>query len=68
MALGLGLLGLAPSAFWAMTPKELEAAMRGRVGVPHVTEPLSRAELAGLMDQFPDRKPALLWCRAGDRS
>jgi uncharacterized phage protein (TIGR02216 family) len=32
MAMGLGLLGLAPGAFWAMTPVELDAAIRGRFG------------------------------------
>ena len=32
MAAGFGLLGLAPAAFWAMTPRELAAALRGRFG------------------------------------
>jgi uncharacterized phage protein (TIGR02216 family) len=32
MAAGLGVLGLAPAAFWSMTPRELTAALRGRLG------------------------------------
>ncbi len=32
MAVGFGVLGLAPQVFWAMTPKELEAALRGPLG------------------------------------
>lgn len=54
MAMGLGVLGLAPAAFWAMTPKELEAAVRGRMGRA-VEAPLSRASLETMMTQFPDR-------------
>jgi uncharacterized phage protein (TIGR02216 family) len=53
MAVGLGLLGLAPGAFWAMTPKELEAAIRGRLG-PRADTPPSQAELAAMMTRFPD--------------
>ena len=34
MAVGLGVLGLPPAVFWAMSPKELEAALRGRTGAP----------------------------------
>ena len=30
MAAGLGTLRLPPAVFWAMTPKELAAALRGR--------------------------------------
>ena len=54
MAAGLGILGLAPRDFWAMTPRELDAALRGRLG--HAGEPQlpSRADLANLMRQFPD--------------
>ena len=32
MAIGLGVLGFAPAVFWALTPKELDAALRGRFG------------------------------------
>ena len=40
MAMGLGVLGLAPGAFWAMTPTELEAAIRGRFGQVGCEAPL----------------------------
>ena len=32
MAAGLGLLRLRPADFWSMTPRELEAALRGLLG------------------------------------
>ena len=32
MAMGLGVLRLAPTAFWAMTPRELQAACEGLFG------------------------------------
>lgn len=54
MAAGLGLLGLAPATFWGMTPCELEAALRGRLGLQAEAAPLSRAELTRLMHLFPD--------------
>lgn len=55
MAAGFGLLGLSPHAFWAMTMKELEAAVRGRLG-PHTHHgALSRADLADLQRRFPDK-------------
>jgi uncharacterized phage protein (TIGR02216 family) len=53
MAAGLGTLRLAPGVFWAMTPRELEAALRGAFGIAHVAVP-SRADLAALMEAFPD--------------
>jgi uncharacterized phage protein (TIGR02216 family) len=53
MAMGLGLLGLAPAAFWAMTPRELAAAIRGRLG-PRTEAAPSRADLAAMMTRFPD--------------
>jgi len=55
MALGLGVLGLAPRDFWAMTPRELDAVLRGRLGDGARGPSLSRHELASLMQQFPDR-------------
>jgi uncharacterized phage protein (TIGR02216 family) len=54
MAAGLGLLRLPPAAFWAMTPRELTAALRGAVGVSAATPPLSQDGLAALMARFPD--------------
>lgn len=54
MTVGLGLLRLAPSAFWAMTPREMAAAM----GTPRTRPGIApgRARLAELMTVFPDRK------------
>lgn len=49
MALGLGRLRLSPQAFWAATPREIAAAMP-RAGVT----PPSRADIAALMQRFPD--------------
>jgi uncharacterized phage protein (TIGR02216 family) len=55
MAAGLGLLRLRPADFWAMTPRELEAALRGLLGPAHPHEPLPRTALAQLMTRYPDR-------------
>lgn len=55
MAAGLGLLGLSPQEFWGMTPKELEAALRGRLGPSVFDMPISRGELSRLMTAFPDQ-------------
>ncbi len=63
MALGLGVLGIAPSVFWSMTPKELEAAMRGRLGTSGSATPPTRSELAGLMERFPDDAEAAVQSR-----
>jgi uncharacterized phage protein (TIGR02216 family) len=52
MELGLGRLGRSPQEFWAMTPKELEAAVAGAIGLGPV--PLSREELDRLISRFPD--------------
>ena len=53
MAVGFGALGLSPDTFWSMTPKELEAALRGKFG--GVSEgPPRRADVASLMRRFPD--------------
>ena len=56
MAVGLGVLGLAPAVIWAMSPKELEAALRGRTGVAIGEAPPSRAAFAALADRFPDQR------------
>jgi uncharacterized phage protein (TIGR02216 family) len=54
MRAGLGLLQLAPAEFWAMTPRELDAALHGRLG--RLTEPaaLSRSEFEALSENYPD--------------
>lgn len=54
MALGLGLLGLPPAHFWSLTPKELEAAIAGRLGRPSRSAALTSSGLAALMHRFPD--------------
>ncbi len=48
---GLGVLRLSPSAFWAMTPRELALAIRAVTGV---AAPMRRSELDDLMTRFPD--------------
>lgn len=52
MAVGLGVLGLNPRDFWAMTPKEIAAAF-GALAPAAMLAP-SRADLDRLMAQFPD--------------
>ncbi|HET6322442.1 MAG TPA: phage tail assembly chaperone [Hyphomicrobium sp.] len=54
MAAGFGLLGLSPTTFWAMTPRELAAGLRGRFG-PTPAGPPSRAELSALLRRYPDK-------------
>jgi uncharacterized phage protein (TIGR02216 family) len=56
MEAGLGTLRLPPPVFWTMTPRELEAALRGAFGAPHGLDPMSRADLAALMAMYPDQK------------
>jgi uncharacterized phage protein (TIGR02216 family) len=52
IGVGVGRLGLAPDAFWAMSPVELRAALGGfRSGA----EPLGRDALEALMAAHPDR-------------
>lgn len=58
MEIGLGLLGLPPLVFWALTPKELDAALRGKFGAGLKPEALSRGDLVALMQQFPDSPDA----------
>jgi uncharacterized phage protein (TIGR02216 family) len=54
MEAGLGSLRLPPQMFWAMTPRELDAALRGAFGPPRQAGAMSRAELSALMDFYPD--------------
>ena len=54
MAIGLGVLGLTPQVFWALTPKEFDAALRGRFGNSVTAGALSRRGLSELMQQYPD--------------
>jgi uncharacterized phage protein (TIGR02216 family) len=54
MTAGLGVLALAPRVFWAMTPKELDAALRGRLGLTGESEPPTAQDFASLIHRFPD--------------
>jgi uncharacterized phage protein (TIGR02216 family) len=54
MAIGFGLLGLEPRAFWSLTLAELDAAVRGRFGAVRAERPPSRLELSALSQRFPD--------------
>jgi uncharacterized phage protein (TIGR02216 family) len=55
MEIGLGLLALPPQAFWALTPRELEAALRGRFGTHGDGDTIARRALDNLMQRFPDK-------------
>ena len=52
MAFGFGRLRLSSAAFWAMTPRELAAAIEGLLGTRR--RPMARSELDALMTRFPD--------------
>ena len=52
MQMGLGALRLSPRDFWAMTPRELEAALSS--GEALLPQPFRRTELDRLMQLFPD--------------
>lgn len=54
MALGLGVLRLAPAQFWAMSLPELNAAMAGLTGEAWMESPISRHHFGALMDRYPD--------------
>jgi len=54
MAFGLGVLKLAPCDFWAMTPRELDAALAGHYGRGRFRRGPSRSELDDLMAEYPD--------------
>lgn len=55
MGFGLGVLGLSPRDFWAMTPRELAAAARGRLG-PVLESPPGKDDLRALMQRYPDQE------------
>jgi uncharacterized phage protein (TIGR02216 family) len=56
MGFGFAVMRLSPAEFWAMTPRELAAAMRAFGHGVHT--PPGRADLANLMNAFPDSKGA----------
>jgi uncharacterized phage protein (TIGR02216 family) len=55
MAVGFGLLGLEPRAFWSLTLAELDAAVRGRFGAAISAAPPARRDLERLSERYPDR-------------
>lgn len=56
MAFGLGILRLAPDAFWRLSPRELEAALIGHFGPSAGAACLDREVLHALMQSYPDCK------------
>ncbi|HEX2843313.1 phage tail assembly chaperone [Hyphomicrobium sp.] len=54
MAIGFGLLGLEPRAFWSLTLAELDAAVRGRFGASRFDRPPTRREVNALAERYPD--------------
>jgi uncharacterized phage protein (TIGR02216 family) len=56
MEIGLGVLGLSPPVFWMMTPAELQAVLRGRLGPASATAGMTRDDLASMMQRYPDQK------------
>ena len=53
MEAGLGVLRLSPQVFWAMTPRELDAALKGAFGQAS-SQAMGRADLSALMAAYPD--------------
>ena len=53
MQIGLGSLGFSGEQFWALTPRELEAALRGISG-PEQARPLGRETFNELLARYPD--------------
>lgn len=53
MRVGFGVLRLSPAAFWAMTPRELAAAIDA---LSPGGRPLDRDGFAALMRRYPDDK------------
>lgn len=53
MAAGLGFLRLPPAVFWAMTPRELSAALNWSAA-KSAPVPLTRDDLEDLSARYPD--------------
>lgn len=54
MTVGLGLLRLSPSTFWAMSPRELDRAAMALFPAREAAP--ERGEIEALMRRFPDRE------------
>jgi len=56
MGAGLGLLRLSPADFWAMTPREMGAALTAILGEAPSAAPPAMPDLMALMARYPDDK------------
>ena len=65
MAFGFGRLALSSAAFWALTPRELAAAIEGTGGSRPV--PIDRAGLEALSARYPDAGSAVKAAAPGAR-
>lgn len=54
MRFGLGALGLAPSEFWKMTPREFDAALKGGMGRFGDEPAMNASRFSALSARFPD--------------
>ncbi|WP_244669889.1 rcc01693 family protein [Kaistia sp. 32K] len=53
MAIGFGVLKLSSREFWALTPRELAAAIEGLTG--RTPAPMNRATFEDLSRRYPDQ-------------
>lgn len=56
MRAGFGVLRLSSDQFWAMTPRELEAALQGVYGAPSSLTSPAKRDLLNLMKRYPDEQ------------
>lgn len=59
MAFGLGKLRLSPDQFWAMSLREIDAAIEGYLGNSRTVTNPSRTTINEMMAQYPDHKNGL---------
>ncbi|MEX2520489.1 MAG: rcc01693 family protein [Paracoccaceae bacterium] len=55
MRAGVGALGLSADEFWAMTPREFTAAVKGRLGQFEDKSPMDFNAFSALSTRFPDQ-------------
>lgn len=55
MRVGIGAFGLAADDFWAMTPREFTAAVKGRLGLFEDKTPMDFGAFSALSARFPDQ-------------
>ena len=56
MKFGLGVLKLSPTDFWAMTPRELQAAYFVHAQITQAQMPIGQVDFTNLMKKFPDKE------------